>query len=90
MGWPLGSTATLGCSAMLNLIGEVPTPADVLGLTDTHLHLYGKALRPGRKVGHVTVRAGSPERLATRLAELPTFFHRDEFCLPAAFAQAAK
>ena len=90
LGWPLGSTATLGHSAMLNLIGETPTPADVLGLTDTHLHLYGKALRPGRKVGHVTVRAGSPERLATRLGELPSFFHRDEFCLPAAFAQASK
>jgi len=81
LGMPLGSTATVGVSAMVNLIGEVPEEKDVLAIADAHLHLYGKSLRPGRKVGHVTLRAESSEGLSSRLAELPAFFHRDEFCL---------
>ena len=82
LGLPLGSAATTGHSAMLNLIGEVPESAEVLAIPDTHLHLYGKSPRPGRKVGHVTLRAASFEELSTRLAQLPAFFQRAEFCLP--------
>jgi 5-(carboxyamino)imidazole ribonucleotide synthase len=81
VGLPLGSTHAIGCSAMLNLIGEVPDSAEVLAIRDAHLHLYGKSARAGRKLGHVTLRASSPEQLASRLAELPTYFHRPEFCL---------
>jgi len=80
-GLPLGSTGALGHAAMLNLIGELPEPRELLSLPDAHLHVYGKALRPGRKVGHVTVRAGSPSELRARLGELPAFFQRKEFCL---------
>jgi len=82
-GLPLGETRTLGHSAMLNLIGELPEPRELLAVPDAHLHVYGKAPRPGRKVGHVTLRAGSPEELWARLSELPAFFRREEFCLPA-------
>jgi 5-(carboxyamino)imidazole ribonucleotide synthase len=82
-GLPLGETRMLGCSAMLNLIGELPEPAELLAVPDAHLHIYGKALRPGRKVGHVTLRAGSPEELSARLNQLPAFFRREEFCLSA-------
>ena len=82
-GLPLGETRTLGCSAMLNLIGELPEPAELLAVPDAHLHVYGKALRPGRKVGHVTLRAGSPQELSVRLNRLPAFFRREEFCIPA-------
>jgi 5-(carboxyamino)imidazole ribonucleotide synthase len=89
MGLPLGLTSAIGSSAMLNLIGEAPDPAEVLTMRDTHLHLYGKSSRPGRKLGHVTLRAGSPEQLASRLAELPGFFHHPEFCLDAALAPAS-
>ena len=89
MGLPLGSTATLGVSAMLNLIGEVPEPAEVAAIPDAHLHLYGKSLRPGRKVGHVTLRAASFEELTSRLAALPGFFQRPEFCLPGSPTVAA-
>jgi 5-(carboxyamino)imidazole ribonucleotide synthase len=81
LGLPLGSTATLGHSAMLNLIGELPDTEEVLKVANSHLHLYGKEPRPRRKVGHVTVRADKPEKLQQRLAELPAFFHRPEFCL---------
>src|SRR4051812_18452872 len=89
MGLPLGVTSALGCSAMLNLIGDVPDSSDVLGIRDAHLHLYGKSPRIGRKLGHITLRAGSSEQLASRLAELPGFFHRPDFCLDAAFARPA-
>ena len=89
-GLSLGSTEPLGCSAMLNLIGELPDTGEVLAVADAHLHIYGKALRPGRKVGHVTVRGATSERLGARLAELPAFFHRPEFGLEAALAKSAK
>jgi 5-(carboxyamino)imidazole ribonucleotide synthase len=78
---PLGSTANLGYSAMLNLIGELPETPEVLRVPNTHLHLYGKSPRPGRKIGHVTVRADKFEKLQQRLSQLPPFFHRPEFCL---------
>ena len=81
-GLPLGETRTLGHSAMLNLIGELPDSAELLSVPGAHLHAYGKALRPGRKVGHVTLRADSVEQLTARLGQLPKFFWREEFCLP--------
>jgi 5-(carboxyamino)imidazole ribonucleotide synthase len=89
LGLPLGSTGPAGHCAMLNLIGELPDSGEVLAVPDAHLHLYGKSPRPGRKLGHVTLRAASPERLALRLSELPAFFHRPEFCLDAALAPSA-
>jgi 5-(carboxyamino)imidazole ribonucleotide synthase len=87
MGLPLGSTAVMGHSAMVNLIGELPEAAEVLKVPNAHLHLYGKEPRPGRKVGHVTVRADKFEKLQQRLAELPAFFQR-EYCLEKALAEA--
>ena len=88
-GLPLGSTKNIGSCAMLNLIGDVPDSSEVLGIPDAHLHLYGKSPRPGRKLGHLTLRAGSAEQLASRLAELPSFFHRPEFCLDTVLSAAS-
>jgi 5-(carboxyamino)imidazole ribonucleotide synthase len=89
VGLPLGSTSAIGCSAMLNLIGDVPDSAEVLAVRDAHLHLYGKSARAGRKLGHVTLRASSPEQLASRLGELPGYFHRPEFALDAVLRHSA-
>jgi 5-(carboxyamino)imidazole ribonucleotide synthase len=87
LGMPLGSTATVGYSAMVNLIGEQPDPEPLLRVPNTHLHLYGKSPRPGRKLGHVTVRADRLEKLQQRLNDLPDFFHRPEFCLEEAMPE---
>jgi 5-(carboxyamino)imidazole ribonucleotide synthase len=62
-GMPLGPTDPIGHSAMVNLIGSVPDAREVAAIPCAHLHLYGKAPRPGRKVGHVTVRSAEAERL---------------------------
>jgi 5-(carboxyamino)imidazole ribonucleotide synthase len=42
---------------MVNLIGSLPLRDAVLALPEAHWHDYGKAPRPGRKVGHVTLLA---------------------------------
>jgi 5-(carboxyamino)imidazole ribonucleotide synthase len=67
---PLGATATIGHSAMLNLIGVVPDRAAVLAVPGVHLHLYGKSVRPSRKLGHITVRADDVATLDQRLVQL--------------------
>ncbi|WP_456405031.1 5-(carboxyamino)imidazole ribonucleotide synthase [Thiolapillus sp.] len=67
---PLGGTAPVGHAAMVNLIGELPDTSAVLQLKNTHLHLYGKMPRAGRKIGHVTVREDSERALQARLAQL--------------------
>ena len=69
-GAPLGATAPIGSSAMLNLIGPWPDPSAILAVPGAHLHLYGKAPRPGRKTGHVTVRADDPVTLRQRAGEI--------------------
>jgi 5-(carboxyamino)imidazole ribonucleotide synthase len=68
-GLPLGSVELLRPCAMVNLLGEHvgnglgrPETATLLGDPAAALHLYGKAEgRPGRKMGHVTVLADTPE-----------------------------
>jgi 5-(carboxyamino)imidazole ribonucleotide synthase len=70
LGLPLGGTDPLSLCAMLNVIGSAPDPARVLAVPDAHLHWYGKEPRPGRKLGHITVRAPDPETLAARVSVL--------------------
>ena len=69
-GLPLGSTASVGHSAMLNVIGSPVDPDQVLGRPGVHLHDYGKEPRPGRKLGHITIRDDDPERVLEQVAEL--------------------
>ena len=69
-GLPLGPVSLRGASAMVNLIGEVPPTDAVAAIPGAHLHLYGKSPRPGRKLGHVTVRADDSEQLDRSLARV--------------------
>ncbi len=69
-GMPLGSTKMIGRSAMINCIGKLPPRDAVLAVEGAHLHAYGKDAAPGRKVGHVTIRAESREDLASKLEKL--------------------
>ena len=54
-GLGLGSTAVRGFAGMLNIIGEMPSNRDSVQRAGAFLHDYGKAPRPGRKLGHITV-----------------------------------
>jgi 5-(carboxyamino)imidazole ribonucleotide synthase len=70
LGLPLGSAKPLGRAAMVNLIGAVPDTATLLAVPHASLHLYGKAPRPGRKLGHITLRAESREALDASLTQI--------------------
>jgi 5-(carboxyamino)imidazole ribonucleotide synthase len=70
LGLPLGTTIARGFSAMVNLIGALPDSTAILAIPGAHLHLYGKQLRAGRKVGHVTIRADAFGELEERLARV--------------------
>jgi 5-(carboxyamino)imidazole ribonucleotide synthase len=63
MNKPLGSTASVGHAGMINLIGNIPDA--VRSLKQGVLHDYGKAPRPGRKLGHITVTAETAARRDT-------------------------
>jgi 5-(carboxyamino)imidazole ribonucleotide synthase len=57
-------------------LSESVDAATVLANPDARLHVYGKRHRPGRKVGHVTLRAGSAEELTDKLPEWDRLFER--------------
>lgn len=54
-GLPLGPTELRGASKMFNLLGAAPNLSALCRIEGAHIHMYGKAPRPGRKIGHVTV-----------------------------------
>lgn len=72
-GLPLGDTTPHRPAAMANLLGDLwqrgePDWPAALALPGVRLHLYGKVEpRPGRKMGHLTALADTPEA-AARLA----------------------
>ena len=63
--YPLGDTRPLApVTVMANVLGADTAPSMVIDerlhhlmgrVPDAHVHLYGKAERPGRKIGHVNV-----------------------------------
>lgn len=60
-GLELGPTTSSAYSAMANLIGSVPPEGSFEAEAGVYVHLYGKASRPGRKLGHVTVIGPDPD-----------------------------
>jgi len=67
---PLGNTACIGYPALVNLVGRLPPLDRLLAIPQVHAHYYGKAEKPGRKVGHVTVRAANEEQREQRIAQV--------------------
>lgn len=89
-GLPLVQPVLMAPAVMINLLGDAwfdeagaartPPWAQVLALPGAHLHLYGKlSARPGRKMGHLTVTAATPQAArevglqACALLGLPAF-----------------
>ncbi|UDY34103.1 5-(carboxyamino)imidazole ribonucleotide synthase [Dermatobacter hominis] len=77
--WPLGPTDCVEAAAMANVVGDGEhdprdrQPAALAAEPGAHVHLYGKAPRPGRKIGHVTVVAddvGAARRRAAVAADV--------------------
>ncbi|MGC4191146.1 MAG: 5-(carboxyamino)imidazole ribonucleotide synthase [Thermomicrobiales bacterium] len=70
---PLGATGLTGAAvATVNVLGPADgsDPADrlpeALAMPGVHVHLYGKAARPGRKLGHVTVVGADADEVFAR------------------------
>lgn len=74
-GLPLGSTELKSPAAMANLLGDVwksgpPHWDRALANPRLKLHLYGKTSpRPGRKMGHITATAETPEAAIAAVRE---------------------
>jgi len=82
LGLPLGDTAAIGTSVMLNWIGELPEADAVLREPRAHWHDYGKSPRAGRKVGHATLCGDDPRELADRLERIGAALGRNEQVAP--------
>ncbi len=75
-GLPLGATDLYAPAAMANLLGDLwsgvgqPDFPRALAVPGVRLHLYGKAeARPGRKMGHLCVVAGTAEEASERVLQ---------------------
>lgn len=78
-GLPLGSTALVRPTLMVNILGEDHVSPAVLSLPSCHLHWYGKGKRPGRKMGHINLSAASTSELAQRFDQLRQHLPEQEF-----------
>lgn len=81
---PLGDPSLHTPAVMVNVIGNAhgDDPRAMLGAglaadPAAHIHLYGKAARPDRKVGHVTVCDDDVERAAARAWRVVTALRGD-------------
>ncbi|MBF6057823.1 5-(carboxyamino)imidazole ribonucleotide synthase [Thiomicrorhabdus heinhorstiae] len=73
-GLPLGSTEPRQpLAAMINIIGETGPVEKVLTMDNVFLHLYDKAERKGRKLGHINLIADDEESLFSLFKELSDF-----------------
>src|SRR5699024_8129007 len=70
---PLGATQpTCEHAVMVNLLGSSLAdpreayPEVMRRYPEVKVHLYGKSVRPGRKLGHATVTGTDPERMLAR------------------------
>jgi 5-(carboxyamino)imidazole ribonucleotide synthase len=76
-GMPLGSTIARCEALMFNWIGELPERDSLLSIPGVHWHDYGKAARPGRKIGHATLTADSMPELAANARRMAALLGED-------------
>jgi 5-(carboxyamino)imidazole ribonucleotide synthase len=79
LGYPLGNTAAILPSSIVNLLGEegYSGPAKyqgmdkVLRMQNVFVHLYGKTqTKPGRKMGHATVMDTDRNKLTDQVKKI--------------------
>jgi 5-(carboxyamino)imidazole ribonucleotide synthase len=76
---PLGSTALVRPTAMINIIGEDSVPDDILAVPSATIHWYNKSKRLGRKMGHINVSGKDEFQLAERLQRIATILPQQAF-----------
>lgn len=76
-GLPLITPEVARVSVMYNLLGR-EWQTRWLGVQGTHVHWYGKSLRPGRKVGHVNIVRPNIDQLAESLQALAALVDSDD------------
>jgi 5-(carboxyamino)imidazole ribonucleotide synthase len=64
---PLGSTAIVRPTAMINILGTDSVPDSILAIPSVSMHWYGKSKRVGRKMGHINVSGSNRKELLSRL-----------------------
>lgn len=87
-GLPLGSTALVRPTVMVNILGEDYVNPAVLSLPSCHLHWYGKAKRAGRKMGHINICGATAKELSERFSALSALLPESSF--PEVAEMAAK
>jgi 5-(carboxyamino)imidazole ribonucleotide synthase len=78
-GLPLGNTELKHITAMINVLGQASIPAEVLTLPDVTSHWYGKAAKPGRKMGHINVSAHNMNDLSDKLSQLTDYLPEHDY-----------
>jgi len=78
-GLALGSMDLLRPTAMINLLGIDSLPEAIYSMHDTHIHWYGKEKRPGRKMGHINIRAENKTALLAQLNAVAQCLPESEF-----------
>lgn len=80
---PLGPTESRDpWAAMVNILGgtvddlETQRAVVLQAVPEAHVHLYGKAVKPGRKVGHVTVTGDDLAEAVSRARQAADLFER--------------
>lgn len=76
-GLPLGSAHRIRPTAMINIVGEVTVPVEIL--QHAHVHWYDKAPRPGRKIGHINLCADNAAALTDKLRNIAALLDTTEF-----------
>jgi 5-(carboxyamino)imidazole ribonucleotide synthase len=78
-GLPLGSTALVRPTLMVNILGEDVVDPAALALPSCHLHWYGKGKRAGRKMGHINLSGETIAELAERFLALSKLLPEQSF-----------